>query len=212
MNDTLNLADYQSAFQNETLALGELTLTTPQLVLCDPFLAPFESPLPFLHPVPTGTHRVEAAIKRFDNGDQRFAYVRILFNAQSALQARYFELGVTAETVNEDFAEGEFVGTVCETGYLALLDGKTVGAFPPSYLDKACVQFERDLERALAQSHVDTYRHAQWTFGKQKRTLLAFTAGWGEGVYPVFFGYTHEPREDECLLPVCAVVALLLDH
>lgn len=210
MSYTLNLADYQSAFQHHTLPLGNLVLTSPQLVLCDPFTAPFESPLPFLHPVPTGTHRVEAAIKRFDNGDQRFAYVRIVFEP-SALP-RYFEMGVTAETLHETIEDGGFVGALCETGYLAFLDSKGLGALPPAHLEKPCVQFERDLERALAQSHVDTYRYTAFRFGKAQRLMLAFTAGWGEGVYPVFFGYTHEPREDEGLLPVCAVVVLLLDE
>ncbi|MDO4435881.1 MAG: DUF4241 domain-containing protein [Cardiobacteriaceae bacterium] len=215
---TLNLADYQSAFQTQTLFLGTLRISSGQLLLCDPFIAPYESPLPFLHPVPCGEFKVEAAIKRFDNGDKRIAYVRVVFREEPI---GYMEMGVTDESLYESFEADEFTGAISETGYLALSDAKALNALPAPQNQKACELYEQQLDTALAATHVNTYRHTSFTPAPKSQKspqhppkthpFIAFTAGWGEGLYPLFFGYTHEPQEDESLLPVCAVIALRLE-
>lgn len=183
---SLKLNDYRLAFQ-EARALGEINISRGQLWLRDPFYGAEEA-LPFLHPVPSGRYPIEMALKKIGD-EQRLAWVRILFQPQEAL---YFELGLTAETLYEDLGEDEFCGAVCETGYLCLSGQGSL----------LTLEQEQTLWQRLQEIQQPTYAVLN------EDGHLYFSAGWGAGVYPLFFGYSHEPREDEALLPVCAVLDL----
>lgn len=197
----LNVQAYQSAFQtHEVRQLDKIQFKTEELIVGDPFLLPLEEHLPFLHRVPKGEYYPEIAIKTLENGDKRVNFARIVFSEKTPV---YWEMGLTWETINEEFSEGEFTGAVSETGYLCFCDVRAMNGLPNQ--PKTYNQFENDLLKTLKEKEVKTYAYAT------KKALACFTAGWGEGLYPVFFGYEKEPSPNEALFPVCVVVDLLLD-
>ena len=205
MAQSIDTAAYAHAFRPgaEVVPLGTLTLNREQLLLADPFLLPYEEALlPFLHPVPRGAFTVQMAVKTLKNGDKRCQFVRILFNKKPPT---YWEVGLTADSLDDYLEGGELPGSVSETGYLALLDADGLAQLPPAHRERDCARYEEELKSALGRNFHNTFSHAK------RGELCVFSAGWGAGAYPLYFGYEREPGADEALYPVCAVVDLLLD-
>ena len=213
--------------------LGELVVTSGSLMACDPWFCdakhPFVSP-----PVAPDRYPVVVAIALFSNGDQRLALAAVIFQQQLAVRwenARTIgtgEEGLAAApggffgTSKEEVTRAaqsfhdartaslvadEFLGYPVDSGTGCFLDAESAHAFA-SVLDAHDPGVDDPLITALKAHRVFTWSWANYCVNEETgANIVAFSSGWGDGVYPSFFGY-GEDEQLVCLLTDFEVLEL----
>ncbi len=106
----LSLVDYNQFFDNETvdntplelLDLGELNLSTGQIIACDPLVCLYDTS-PFIRTAQPGKYPVIACIAKTENSGDRYAVVKLEFSKDRATK---WEMALTEhqdiKELNED--------------------------------------------------------------------------------------------------------------
>jgi len=206
--------------------LGELVVTSGSLTACDPWFCdakrPFVSPL-----VAPDRYPVVVAIAQFSNGDQRLALAAVIFqqhlpvrweNARTTGTGEEGFFGPSGEEVTRatpsfhdaqtaSLVADEFLGYPVDTGTGCFLDAETAHAFA-SVLDAHDPGVDDPLITALKAHRVFTWSWTNYCVNEETgANIVAFSSGWGDGVYPSFFGY-GEGEQLVCLLTDFEVLEL----
>lgn len=158
-----------------TQALGELEVSSGQLVACDP-LSAFQLE-PFVQAVPNGKHRVQLAIAKLDNGDQRVAAARVIF--RFGTPTRWTLATIAGENVAE-LQEGSTFGYGVDSGTGCFVDAAVAAGLP-----------DPEVQKAISAQLEETYVHTWSCAGVplQGGNVVAFSSGFGDGSYSSYWGF-----------------------
>ncbi len=193
-----------SNYAVNSVELGEFTSTSGQLVAVDPLgFVVTEEDVPFFETAPVGIFKTFASFVELDNPDDDekvnlIASYKIQFSDEKPTHYREALRGI------EDLAslqEDEYFGFNTDSGLAAIFDKD---AFPQitEIIDKIENESEEsnlydDYFEAKFKENVSKNPQFQsedgdwinWEVPESKYKFPIFQAGFGEGVYPVYYGY-----------------------
>jgi hypothetical protein len=168
--------------------LGDLPLPSGLVAASDPLVCP--DPQPFLVRVPKGRYPVDLAVAEVPGGDQRVAFARVRFGQEAPVSWR---IAVTDGQDVSGLGEGEFFGYDVDAGTGCFMDPEASRALT------ARMNSEELYYEEIIAALETTYRHT-WSWAavrpdeSRDLSLIAFSTGYGDGVYPSFFGYDEQQR------------------
>ncbi|WP_085833640.1 DUF4241 domain-containing protein [Clostridium merdae] len=181
-----------------TQSLGELFLPTGKIVANDP-LCLYET-APFEKAVAPGKYPVTLYLLHYGD-DTRVAYSEIRFSNATPVS---FE---TATRVGDDIAtlaEDEFFGYGVDSGTGGFTDYETCMEY-----DKMLRESEKytwaEMDALLAESYVDTYSTANICLPESEKNVIAFSSGYGDGVYPSFWGLDQNNQPCRLITDFCII-------
>lgn len=159
--------------------LGDLVLSTGQVVSCDPLV--FPDTKPFQTTVPPGHYPVLASVASLAReNDQRIAYVLLQLRMGQPVR---WELATLAGQDSSSLAEDLFFGYPVDSGTACLMDIDAAAGLQRSF-DGDRSYVERLIEDLLTQEAIDVTLNS-WTGAN----VIMFSAGWGDGFYASYWGY-----------------------
>lgn len=182
----------------DTLDIGTVHFPTGTILACDP-LVELEEAQPYLQTVPAGTYPVQICVMPSEEYGDRYACVKVAVSDQKPVR---YELGMIGnECLDEELEDGEFFGFGVDAGMCCIADRKTQEAFQAywaqrlredesidPYNDLFCDLLEEN-GKANPKYQRDGGDWLNWTVPGTDYNLPIFTSGWGDGVYPCYFGY-----------------------
>ena len=204
-SDTLAIQaiDYNTYFESKShmgkplklVAFGKLALPSGKIVASDPFF--LWDRKPFNKMVEPGTYDVIACAVNFPEGGERYAAVKIEFKKNRAIR---WELAVTDDSIFKTLKKDEFYGYSVDCGLGCFVDVKSQEAFnifcdefsmrSPNkniYIHFLAPEFKKN---AVYKS--DPYDLGSWLNlpipHQPDLNIIMFNAGWGDGVYPCYWG------------------------
>lgn len=197
----------------DTLEIGTVHFPTGTILACDP-LVELEDALPFLQTVPAGTYPVSICVWCSEDYGDRYACVKVAVTHQKPVR---YEMGVLGnEDLDEELEEDDYFGFIVDAGMGCILDAKTQEVFRnywaqredeeediDPYNDLFCDLLEEN-SRANPKYQREGGDWLNWTVPGTDCNIPIFASGWGDGVYPTYFGYDAEGK-------VCGVYILFFD-
>lgn len=168
--------------------LGEINLPSGQIVGNDP-LALFEI-LPFTHRAKPGKYPVTLFVLNIhSNGDNRVALAKVSFSENPAVR---WEMAATEGQNTKALGNDEFYGYSVDSGIGGFMSSETAQT-----MDRLDTEDPKEYERImlrevmeqLEDSYVHTYSTLNYTFGDSGLNAAMFSSGFGDGVYPSYFGF-----------------------
>lgn len=199
--------------QVDTLDIGTVHFPTGTILACDPLVELGEA-LPFIQTVPAGTYPVTICVVPSETYGDRYACVKVAISNNKPVR---YEMGmVGAENLDEELQEDEFFGFFVDAGMGCIADLKAQEAFK-AYWEQREMEDESidpyndlfcDLLEENFQAHPKYQRDGgdwlNWTVPGTDCNIPIFASGWGDGVYPCYFGYDAEGN-------VCGVYIRFID-
>lgn len=220
--EKLAQADYNRIFENsvvdgdsiELLEIGELTVPTGQIVVCDPLVVPDMAPLN--RTVQPGKYPIKIYIAKTKESGDRYAIAKLEFKSQKADK---WVLAVRdGEDISELKEEDDFFGFPVDAGLGGFFDYKSgleYNKFIDGFLKKHpggniyddlfATEFKKN---AAEPNNPDDY--GDWINFKIPNTELNITmfhSGYGDGYYPAYWGMT---KDNEIVSLVIDFFVLLL--
>ena len=197
----------------DTLEIGQVHFPTGTVFACDPMLELEDMP-PYIQEIPAGTYPVQICVVPSEKYGDRYACVKVAVSKEKPLR---YELGMTGdEDLEEELGEGEFFGFGVDAGMGCIADIKAREAFQDyweqrlsedgginPYDDLFC-DLLRENYRQNPRYQRDGGDWLNWTVPGTDCGIPIFASGWGDGVYPCYFGYDAEGR-------VCGVYILFIN-
>lgn len=194
----------------ENITISKLTVTDGNVIAADPLTGIYNGIPAYTQKVPAGEYDVNACIVRKED-DVRIAAVSVSFTDKEPVT---FSMGLNGTESPEELAElaeDEFFGFPVDAGLASIFDTTTLNA----YLDFENKWYEKNPDKNIyddffAEMFEASYKKSPNTQRKDgdyidfvipdtDYHIPMFAAGFGDGYYPVFFGYTEE-NEVCCLL------------
>lgn len=177
-------------------SLGELFLPTGKIVANDP-LCLYET-TPFEKTVAPGKYPVKLHLLHFDT-DIRVAYAEIQFSNTDPVS---FELATHAGEDITSLNEDEFYGYGVDSGTGGFMDYETCMEYDKKL--KASKDYSwSELDDMLEESYVDTYSTANICLPESEKNMIAFSSGYGDGVYPSFWGLDQNNQPCRLITDFC---------
>ena len=197
----------------DVLDIGAVHFPTGTLFACDP-LVELEDARPFIQTIPAGSYPVKICVVPSKTYGDRYACVKVEVRAGKPVR---YELGMTgSENLDADWEDGDYFGFGVDSGMGCVADIQTQAAFQAywnkrleededidPYNDLFCDLLEENA-KAHPQYQGDCGDWLNWTVPDTDCNLPIFASGWGDGSYPVYFGYDEK---DE----VCGVYLQFID-
>ena len=197
----------------DVLDIGAVHFLTGTLFACDP-LVELEDARPFIQTIPAGSYPVKICVVPSKTYGDRYACVKVEVRAGKPVR---YELGMTGnENLDADWEDGDYFGFGVDAGMGCVADIQTQTAFQ-AYWSKRLAEDEdidpyNDLFCDLLEENAKAHPQYQgdygdwlhWTVPGTDCNLSIFASGWGDGSYPVYFGYDEK---DE----VCGVYIQFID-
>lgn len=197
----------------DTLDIGTVRFPTGAVFASDP-LVELEDARPYLQTIPAGTYPVQICVVPSEEYGDRYACVKVVVSDQKPVR---YELGMVGnEELDEELEDGEFFGFGVDAGMGCIADIQTQDAFR-TYWGKRLKEDEDidpyndlfcDLLEDNAKAHPKYQREGgdwlNWTVPGTDCDLPIFASGWGDGVYPAYFGYDVQGK-------VCGVYVHFID-
>lgn len=197
----------------DVLEIGELQIPTGQLIACDPFVSLGDAE-PYLQTIPTGSYPVRLCVVPSEKYGDRYACAKLAVSEQKPVR---YELAVTGqERLEGELEEGSYFGFGVDADMACVADLAAQTAC--SAYVKAAEQKDEDfdlysdvLEEQLQKNvlaHPKYQREGgdwlNWTVPGTEASVAIFTSGWGDGYYPVYFGFDSQEK-------VCGVYIQFID-
>ena len=197
----------------DMLNIGTVHFPTGRIFACDP-LVELEDARPFIQTIPAGTYPVKICVVASEQYGDRYACVKVEVNQEKPV---CYELGMTGkEDLNGELNEDDYFGFGVDAGMGCVADIQTQAVFKEywakrleedpdidPYNDLFC-----DLLEENAKSHPKYQGNygdwLNWTVPDTECNLPIFASGWGDGYYPVYFGYDTNGK-------ICGVYLLFID-
>ncbi len=197
----------------DTIEMGMVHFPTGEILACDP-LVELEDARPYLQKVPAGSYPVRICVVPSEKYGDRYACVKVAVSDHKPIR---YEMGMVGnEYLEEEIGEDEFFGFGVDAGMGCIADVKTQEAFK-KYWEKRMEEDEDidpyndlfcDLLEENGKEHPRYQRDGgdwlNWTVPGTDCNLPIFASGWGDGVYPCYFGYDAEGR-------ICGVYIHFID-
>ncbi|MBP0582133.1 DUF4241 domain-containing protein [Labrys sp. LIt4] len=162
--------------------LGEVTVSTGQIVACDPFV--FIEAKPFIRAVPKGRFPVRIAVMRSKRFGDRIAFARVEFSQAPVVT---WERALVPGQDPAKLGKNEYYGFPVDAGTGAFLDpavGAEIVALPPDQMQALDDDWIRQAE-SYGKEHGLPFA---LPVSRGAHALVLFSSGWGDGAYPSWFG------------------------
>lgn len=167
--------------------IGELVLTSGKLVACDPLVNPNSEP--FEITLTPGRYPVILSVAHIQkNNNQRVAYAMLRLSDRTP--ARWEMATVPGEDLSS-LPEGYIFGYDVDSGTGCFMDAEVGQIIDDSiYADTEEEILVYQLLERLEKTQIPTWCWADMCIDKKSQAnVIAFTSGWGDGVYITYFGY-----------------------
>ena len=197
----------------DVLDIGAVRFPTGTIFACDPLVELEDAP-PFIQTIPAGTYPVKLCVVPSEKYGDRYACVKVEVSQEKPVR---YELAMTGqEDLDEELDEDDYFGFGVDAGMGCVADIQTQAAFKSywakrlgedpdidPYNDLFCDLLEENAKAhpKYQESHGDWLN---WTVPDTDCNLPMFHSGWGDGYYPVYFGYDAKGE-------VCAVYVRFID-
>lgn len=170
--------------------VGELVLNSGKLVACDPLtLCDCE---PFTVNFLPGSYPVILSIAHIQkNNDRRVAYAMLYLSEQTPVR---WKMATHAGEELSSLKEGEFFGYGVDSGTGCFMDADVAEIMDDSIYTKTEEEIlVYQLEDLLERNQTRTWCWANFCIDEESQAnVIAFSSGWGDGIYPTYFGYDTE--------------------
>lgn len=197
----------------DVLDIGTARFPTGTLFACDP-LVELEDALPFMQTIPAGTYPVKICVVPSETYGDRYACVKVEVSREKPVR---YELGMTGEEgLDGELGEGDYFGFGVDSGMGCIADIQAQTAFKTFWAgrleENADINPYNDLFCDLLEENFQRYPKYQrkggdwlnWMIPGTDCSLPIFASGWGDGYYPVYFGYDAKGE-------ICAVYVFFID-
>ena len=191
----------KSEFQGKKLflfSMGTVTFPTGKIIVCDPLVYLDKNAMPYREKVPVGTFMLETLAAEMEEGGFRYIATRIRFTEE---EAAYYELALTGTEDLSDWKNFDYIGFAVDAGLATVADVKVRDAYCKFESD----WYEKNPEGNIyddffADIFARSYEAAP-RFQREGGDWINFTIpgtsyrlpmiqnGFGDGCYPVYFGY-----------------------
>lgn len=197
----------------EHFTLGSVSIPSGAILVRDPLCYLDKKQLPYLQNVAKGEFPVTVCAVITDDDCARYAAIKVSFNENTAIN---FEEALIGNENLDEFEEGEYFGFNVDAGLAAILDVETRDAFDAFstkwYKDNPDGNIYDDYFAALfEESYKQQPRYQReggdwlnWTVPGTQLKIPIFQSGFGDGTYPVYFGYDDEGN-------VCSLIVNTID-
>ena len=170
--------------------VGELHLTSGKLVACDPLtLADSE---PFKVNLIPGHYPVILSVAHIQrNNDQRLAYAILRFSEQTPVR---WELATKPGEDISFLKEGEVFGYGVDSGTGCFMDADAAQIID----DSIYAETEEEILVYQLLERLEKNKSRTWCWAdmrvddESQANVIAFSSGWGDGIYATYFGYDAE--------------------
>ena len=197
----------------DVLDIGAVHFPSGTIFACDPLVELEDTP-PFIQTIPAGTYPVKICVVPSEKYGDRYACVKVEVSREKPVR---YELGMTGkEDLDEELDEDEYFGFGVDAGMGCVADIQTQAAFKTywakrleedpdidPYNDLFCDLLEENA-KACPKYQLSHGNWLNWTVPDTDCNLPIFASGWGDGYYPVYFGYDAKGK-------VCAVYVRFID-
>ena len=197
----------------DVLDIGAVHFPSGTIFACDPLVELEDTP-PFIQTIPAGTYPVKICVVPSEKYGDRYACVKVEVSREKPVR---YELGMTGkEDLDEELDEDEYFGFGVDAGMGCVADIQTQAAFKTywakrleedpdidPYNDLFCDLLEENA-KACPKYQLSHGDWINWTVPDTDCNLPIFASGWGDGYYPVYFGYDAKGE-------VCAVYVRFID-
>ena len=194
---------------------GPVSLPDGRVLVRDPLVYLQEDAAPYFLRVPAGEYATEACVVLPDEGDcARYAAVRIRFGPEAAVS--FTEALIGHEDLSSIEAAGDYFGFNVDAGLACVADTVTQAAFCAFardwYAEHPGQNLYDDYFAALfQQSYLAAPQYQRpggdwlnWRIPGTDYHLPMFQSGFGDGTYPVYFGFDAQER-------ICQLVVQFID-
>lgn len=201
--------------QLTVMDIGECTVPSGQILVRDPLCyLDRRNEQPYFLTAPAGTYRTEVCVVKPENGDcARYAAVRVRFSENAAV--RFEEALIGCENLKE-MGEESYFGFNVDAG---------LGCICDEVLHQAFCDFSENWQKEhpggniyndyFAALFAESYRAdpefqrrdgdwLNWVIPGTKYHLPIFQSGFGDGAYPVYWGYDKDGA-------ICQIAVLFID-
>lgn len=195
--------------RTDTVELGTVNFPTGRVIACDPCVGLGEC-RPYIQTVPAGKYPVSLCVEL---NFEKCACVRVKISEGTPVR---YEMAMHGSENLDGLEDGDFFGFCVDAGMACIADEKAQREFV-KYWNKR-LEKEQDIDPyndlfcdVLEESCAGNPRYqseggswALWQIPGTDCGIPVFYAGWGDGVYPVYFGYDAGGR-------VCGIYVLFFD-
>lgn len=175
----------------DTLSIGKINLPTGNIICCDPFVD-IEDAGTFIQKVPKGEYPVTLCISSCDEWEDRYACVKLTITDNVPVR---YEPALTKYDTNDCFGFFVDAGMGCIideqarkkfSDYLASIesDDDFISIYDSIFSD--LLEENAKINSKYQRSYGDWLN---FTIPNSKENMTIFTSGFGDGLYPCYFGY-----------------------
>ncbi len=192
----------------DTVNVGELYLPTGNIIVNQPFLYPGLEPC--RQSVSPGYYKTAVVMK-----EGRVAFARVEFSSKKPV---VWEMALSKEITQaqiNNMKPGDYFGVPVDAATACILDERSLEYYfkvekKEGYLDYPS-PIDRDMKRQSG-NHPLASGYGDWCIhnlgGSAKHQIFVFSTGWGDGVYPVYWGLSEEGEIVEILVDFLMVEEL----
>jgi hypothetical protein len=184
---SLSLSQYGKPVEFQCREIGHLLVTSGALAASDPFVSPDRPP--FTQAIPAGRYPVSVAIACFgEERDERVAFARV---GLSSLPVASWTMALTDDQSPAALEHDGYFGYGVDAGTGCFMD-PVAGQLLAARMDR-----EDEYFNAILDEMQRTYRHTRswldWRPSPEHAAnIICFSSGWGDGLYPSFFGFSSQ--------------------
>lgn len=189
-----------AGFNIEVLDLGTYSFPSGKIIVCDPLVYLCRDSTPYFINIPSGIYRLNLAVLQVEDNHYRYAAARLKISNEVAIS--YQEALIGHENLESLTTDGDFFGFNVDAGLATIVDEKVKEAwcaFEKSWHENHNDDNVNIYDDLLANEFRKSYL-AQPRFQRSggdwiryqipgtEHHIPMFQSGWGDGVYPVYFG------------------------
>jgi hypothetical protein len=195
------------------LNMGTVNFPTGNIIVVDPLAYLTRHERPYFIKVPTGVFPLTAAVIEVEQDHYRYAAVKVSFNDN---EIDYFVEALHGDENIDDLEEGYSFGFDVDSGLGTIVDVKTKDAYCDfiekwkkenpkgnTYDDLFAEEFKNNY-KINPQYQREDGDWINYTIPETNLNIPMFQSGFGDGFYPVFFGYDRENN-------ICQVIIEFID-
>ncbi|MFB2922185.1 DUF4241 domain-containing protein [Aerosakkonema funiforme] len=170
--------------------VGELVLTSGKLVACDPLT--LMGAEPFSVTFTPGRYPVILSIAHIQrNNDRRVAYAMLRLSDRTPVR---WEMATLPDEDISSLKEGQIFGYGVDAGTGGFMDEEVLQIMDDSIYEGTYQEsLTYKLLEALEKNYSTTWKWANMRVDEStEANVIAFSSGWGDGVYATYFGYDAE--------------------
>ncbi|MCS3868117.1 hypothetical protein J3D55_001033 [Chryseobacterium ginsenosidimutans] len=180
--------------QLETMEIGNVSLPSGKVVVRDPLVSLDANQSPYFVQAPKGNFPVTIAVVKSEDWGDRYAVVKVEFTKEKPVVYREALVGIEElEGVTED----DFFGFGVDAGLGCITDAEVLPFvdkfFEDANIDNTYDDYFADLFEQSYKANPKNQRDAgdwiNWAVPNTEYQIPMFASGFGDGEYPVYFGY-----------------------